>query len=76
MPLKYVKEMFCDRVAATKVYRRDDYNDGAALEYFAGGNAKNAMHKDTAALLEKLLVMLKEEGEDKTFAYIRNLKDY
>lgn len=76
MPLKYVKEMFCDRVAATKVYRRGDYNDGAALEYFLGGNAKNTMHPETAALLEKLLVMLKEEGERKTFAYIRNLKAY
>lgn len=29
------------------------------------------IHKDTAALLHKLLKMLAEEGEDKTFAYIR-----
>jgi len=29
MPLKYVKEMFCDRVAASKIYMKDKYDDGA-----------------------------------------------
>ena len=29
------------------------------------------IHPNTAALLEKLLLMLREEGEEKTFAYIR-----
>ena len=32
------------------------------------------MHPNTEALLEKLLVMLRDEGEEKTFAYIRNMK--
>ena len=38
------------------------------------------IHKDTQKLLEKLLRMLAEEGEDKTFSYIKNVllkqKDY
>ena len=34
------------------------------------------MHPETAALLEKLLTMLRDKGEKKTFAYIRRLKDY
>ena len=34
MPLKYVKEMFCDRVAASKIYMKDKYDDGAPLAYF------------------------------------------
>ena len=29
------------------------------------------MHPETEALLEKLLVMLAEKGEDETFRYIR-----
>ena len=29
------------------------------------------MHPETAALLKKLLVMLRDEGEKKTFRYIR-----
>lgn len=76
MPLRYVKEMFCDRVAATKVYQKEKYHEGAPLEYFQSGRAKMAMHPETAALLEKLLVMLKEDGEEKTFKYIKNLKQY
>ena len=31
------------------------------------------IHEDTAALLHHLLKMLAEEGEDKTFAYIRKI---
>ncbi len=76
MPLKYVKEMFCDRVAATKVYLKNDYNDRSALEYFLRGKAKYNMHSETAELLEKLLTMLAEKGETETFCYIKNLKDY
>lgn len=76
MPLRFVKEMFCDRVAATKVYQGENYNKQAALLYFQRGNAKKAMHPETAALLEKLLTMLSEEGEEATFRYIRSLKDY
>ena len=31
------------------------------------------MHPKTEALLEKLLVMLMEKGEDETFAYIKRM---
>ena len=31
MPLRYVKEMFCDRLAASKVYLGDKYDDSAPL---------------------------------------------
>ena len=76
MPLRYVKEMFCDRVAASKIYMGDKYDDGAPLAYFQKGRPNRMINSETAALLEKLLTMLKEEGETKTFEYIRNLKDY
>ncbi len=76
MPLRFVKEMFCDRVAATKVYLKKDYTESAALDYFLRGRARYNMHPETAELLEKLLTMLCEEGEKKTFSYIRNLKEY
>ena len=32
--------------------------------------------KETSDFLEKLLVMLRDEGEEKTFEYIRNIKEY
>ena len=76
MPIKYVKEMFCDRIAATKVYKGDKYEPDAPLEYFLNGGARTAMHSETSAFLEKLLVMLRDEGEERTFAYLKKLKDY
>lgn len=74
MPLKYVKEMFCDRVAASKIYMGDKYNDAAPLEYFLGAKGRRIIHRKTSDLIEYLLVMLKEQGEEKTFEYIRKLK--
>ena len=73
MPLIYVIEMFCDRVAASKVYMGDKYNDGCPLEYFDKGRGTRMIHPVTSKLLEKLLTMLRDEGEEKTFAYIRRL---
>lgn len=73
MPLKYVVEMFCDRVAASKIYGGDKYNDSYALNYFLKGKPTRVIHPETSQLIEKLLTMLANEGEDKTFAYIRAL---
>ena len=50
MPLKYVKEMFCDRVAAGKIYLDDKYTNDNPIEYFLKGNAKTSMHPNTAKL--------------------------
>ena len=74
MPLKYVKEMFCDRVAASKIYQGKNYTEAHPLQYFENAKSRIIIHPETAELLEKLLVMLKEKGEDETFRYIRNLK--
>ena len=73
MPLRFVIEMFCDRVAASKIYRGKEYDDGHPLRYFRGGPDKQEMHPETAALLESLLCMLAEKGEDACFAYLRSL---
>ncbi|MEJ8734972.1 MULTISPECIES: DUF5662 family protein [Mediterraneibacter] len=71
MPVKYVIEMFLDRIAACKVYRGTSYTDAAPLEYYLGGKGEYLIHPQTQALLEKLLRMLAEEGEEKTYFYIR-----
>ena len=76
MPLKYVKEMFCDRVAASKIYQGDKYTESHPLEYFLRGKPKRIIHPETSDLLERWLVMLAEKGEKETFEYIRNLKEY
>lgn len=74
MPLRYVKEMFCDRVAASKIYMKDSYTDSSPLEYYMRAKGIRKIHPDTAELIEKLLIMLAQKGEEKTFAYIRRLK--
>lgn len=76
MPVRYVKEMFCDRVAASKIYQGRQYTDRHPLDYFLRGNARQKMHPATADLLEALLRMLAEQGEKATFRHIRNVKDY
>jgi hypothetical protein len=76
MPVKFFKEMFCDRVAASKIYQGKNYTDAHPLDYFSRGNARLYMHPETAALLEKCLVMLRDKGEKETFAFLRNLKTY
>ena len=75
MPLNYVKEMFCDRVAAGKIYLGDKYTNDNPINYFLSGNARYAMHRETADLLESWLRMLQNEGEEKTFDYIKHFKE-
>lgn len=76
MPVRYVKEMFCDRVAASKIYQGKNYTDTHPLDYFRRGNARKKMHPETADLLESWLETLANEGERATFARIRATKDY
>lgn len=71
MPFLYVVEMFCDRVAASKVYRKDAYRDEDPLNYFLSGRKNRFIHPKTSGELEGMLRMLAEQGEDATFAYIR-----
>lgn len=71
MPAKYVVEMLMDRIAACKVYNGKDYTSTSPWEYYKSGREKAPLHPKTKRLLEKLLLMLAEYGEDKTFAYIR-----
>ena len=71
MPDKYVVEMFIDRMSASKNYQKEKYTDCSALEYYLYGKDRHIMHPEVRELLEKLLYMLADEGEDATFDYIR-----
>ena len=73
MPLKYVLEMACDRIAACKIYHGSSYTDRDPWEYYSAKNScvHVCLHKDTRAMLEKILQMLAEEGEEKTIRYMR-----
>ena len=73
MPINYLVEMVMDRIAASKIYQGKNYTDASAYIYFARSKDFLVMHPDTKAMLDKILRMLRDEGEKKTFAYLRKL---
>lgn len=75
MPLRYLKESFADRIAASKIYSGKDYKDSTPLEYFLRADAKAKMAPKTRETLVEWLTLLKEKGEKETLKYIKNLKE-
>ena len=57
MPTRYLIEMFCDRVAASKIYYGDDYDTEKPFLYFDKGRKRRWMHPVTSQKLEDLLIM-------------------
>ena len=74
MPLRFVLEMVCDRIAASKVYSGKDYTDAVPLGYYLSKGEGRLLHPETRALLEKLLYILRDKGERYTLGYMRWLK--
>ncbi len=75
MPTRFVVEMFCDRVAASKIYQGDKYTDDSALDYFLNGRPRREgmIHPKTSDLIESFLRKLSQDGEKKTFAYLKTV---
>lgn len=71
MPDKFIYEMFCDRVAASKIYNGENYTDDMLLNYFLRAKHRRIIETETAQKLEFLLRMLAESGEDEVFRYIK-----
>ncbi len=73
MPDRYIIEMLMDRIAASKIYNGRAYTDRDPLTYYEKGvgRMESFLHPYTRKRLEKLLRLLAEKGERKTFAYIR-----
>ena len=72
MPVRYVCEMFIDRISASINYQKELYTDYSALDYFLKGKDHYLIHPDTEALLWYLLLMLAKRGEKETFAFVKN----
>ena len=71
MPVRYVAEMFCDRVAASKTYRGSAYRDSDPYDYYMRSAGHYMIHPNTAALLLDMLTVLKDQGEDVAFRHIK-----
>lgn len=71
MPAKYLAEMVCDRIAASKVYLKDKYTDASPLEYFERSTDQDGMNQKTCEKLHYFLTMLKENGEAYTLKELK-----
>lgn len=73
MPIRYVVEMFCDRVAASQIYQKEHYTDDSALQYYINGRDHIMIHPNTDQLILHLLTYLSEHGLDATIDHIRKV---
>ncbi len=71
MPVKYLAEMFCDRLAASKVYRGKEYTDDYPLAYFERGHARDNMHPENVKMLRGWLTVLAERGEREAYRVVK-----
>ena len=72
MPRKYLVEMVMDRRAACMVYQGQTYHPGADLEYLENSRERALLHPELLKQLRFLLTMLRDQGEEETFCYLKN----
>ncbi|MDE7100518.1 MAG: catalase, partial [Anaeroplasmataceae bacterium] len=76
IPIRYLKESLCDRVAASKIYLKKKYTSAAPLEYFDRVDADIAIHPESAKMLRTWLEWIAEMGEKQAFKKIKKIKSY
>ncbi len=72
MPPRFVAEMICDRIAASKTYRGSEYTDRDPWDYYERSKGHYMLHPETRAQMEKAFLILRDEGEDALFQYVRS----
>ena len=73
MPFNYMIESVLDKIAASKVYKKQDYTTDYPYEFFTNSREIHVMNKTTARQIQTLLLYLKENGEEKALAYYKSL---
>ena len=73
MPMRYLVEMVCDRRAACITYQGPNYTLASPWNHYAMHRQYIIMNDDTRAVLEKCLKLIRDEGEDACFQYMRKL---
>lgn len=71
MPVKYILEMIMDRIAASKVYAKENYTRHNPLQYYKLGMDHAPLHEKTKKILELLLLILDKYGEEEMVSFIR-----
>ena len=74
MPPKYFCEMICDRIAASKTYRKEKYTPTDPYEYFLNNMKPDDFINETIReSLSAVLRYMAYNGENKTFKILRGL---
>lgn len=65
MPVRFLAEMFCDRVAASKIYMKDAYDQTCPLAYFQKSTSRKRglLHANTERELMRLLTLLAKQQQ-------------
>ncbi|HCY06054.1 MAG TPA: catalase [Erysipelotrichaceae bacterium] len=71
MPIQYVCEMICDRIAASRIYLKDNYKNDSAYEYFITRLNNTPMHKNTELMTKTFLGYIKDYGEEEGLKMIK-----
>lgn len=73
MPLNYLLEAACDKIAASKIYKKDNYTDSSAYDFLMNGKDQYFMGPENCRRHKLLLEYLKDNGEEKALAYYKDL---
>ncbi len=73
MPLNYLLEAACDKIAASKIYKKDKYTDSSAYDFINNGKDQYFMGEENLRRHLLLLGYLKDNGEEKALAYYKSL---
>ena len=72
IPFNYLLESTIDRISASKIYN-PNYTQSSPLEFLDNGRDQHIMGEDNRIRYRKLLQYLAQNGEEKTFAYYKDL---
>lgn len=72
IPEKYVVEMACDMIGASKAYNKGKYTPSEPLHYFQLHKFSMRMHPDAKELLEKLLREVAGQSVNYKFSWYNN----
>ena len=63
IPFKYMLEMICDRVSASKTYKKKEYSSKYPLEYFYKEEPRMTLNPKLKSFLVEVFTELGEQGE-------------
>lgn len=72
IPFKYMLEMVCDRIAASKIYYKKNYNNKTPYDYYIKNKDKYELNEKLKLFLEEVFINLYKKGEN--FLTKKNIK--